>query len=60
MPELDKILEEARSHGFWGHIELDFNDGELVLIRKTETTKLKSRKGANRDDSANPPRRQAT
>jgi hypothetical protein len=50
MSELDKVLEEARTHGFWGHIELDYNDGQLVVIRKTETTKLKTRMGANRDE----------
>jgi hypothetical protein len=47
---LESVLQEANTPGFWGHIELDFNDGELVVIRKTETTKLRTRKGDNRDE----------
>jgi hypothetical protein len=50
MKNLDRVIQEASAVGFWGQVELDFNDGELVVIRKTETTKLKTRKGANRDD----------
>ena len=50
MDKLTKVLQEAQAPGWWGHIELDFADGELTVIRKTETTKLTTRKGAIRDE----------
>jgi hypothetical protein len=56
MKDLTAVLKEASSPGFWGHVELDYNDGELVVIRKTETTKLKTRKGDNRDEPSTHPR----
>jgi hypothetical protein len=56
MKDLTSVLKEASSPGFWGHVELDYNDGELVVIRKTETTKLKTRKGDNRDEPSTHPR----
>jgi hypothetical protein len=52
MKGIDHVLQEAKTPGFWGHIELDFADGELVVIRKTQTTKLKTRTGAKRDEYA--------
>jgi hypothetical protein len=48
LKELQSILEEVKGARFWGSLQLDFNDGELVLIRKSETIKI--RKENNRDD----------
>ena len=43
-----KLAVVAAEH-FWGAIELQFKDGQIATIRKTETTKLISRRGNNRD-----------
>jgi hypothetical protein len=51
MKGLETILAEASTPGFWWHVELDDSDGELTVVRKTETTKLQTRKGYNRDDN---------
>ncbi len=49
MDEVTKLLKEAQAGKFWGNIQLDFQDGELVLIRKTETIKV-TRKEKPRDE----------
>lgn len=48
MEDIAKLLQEVRQTHFWGSIQLDYQDGALVLIRKTET--LKPRKENNRDE----------
>lgn len=35
----EELLEEVQRTRFWGSVQLDFREGELVLIRKTETMK---------------------
>jgi len=40
LSELSRLLEEAKAERLWGSIQLDFQDGELVLIRRTETRKI--------------------
>jgi hypothetical protein len=40
LSELSRLLEEAKDERLWGSIQLDFQDGEPVLIRRTETRKI--------------------
>ncbi len=40
LSELSRLLEEAKAERLWGSIQLDFKDGELVLIRRSETWKV--------------------
>jgi hypothetical protein len=35
------LLDQLRRSRFWGNVQLDFHDGEITLIRKTETFKPK-------------------
>ncbi len=46
---LEKLLADAKQSRFWGHLELDFQDGEIVVIRRSETFKIK-REGDKRDE----------
>jgi hypothetical protein len=41
--DLQKLLKEASEAHLWGTIQLDFQDGQLVLIRHTKTIKVGSR-----------------
>lgn len=36
----EEIILSAKESRFWGSIELSFQDGRIVLIRKTETFKI--------------------
>jgi hypothetical protein len=52
--EVVKMLEKAQKEKLWGNLQIDFHDGEIVLVRKTETTKIitgmeKPRHNANRN-----------
>jgi hypothetical protein len=38
--EIERILREASEARFWGDIQLEYKDGQVILIRKTETIKL--------------------
>ena len=38
---LEKMLNELRASKFWGQVQIDYQNGEAVLIRKTQTYKLK-------------------
>jgi ribosomal protein S1 len=40
MNEVIKMLEKAQKEKLWGNLQIDFHNGEIVLVRKTETTKL--------------------
>ena len=46
---LKKLLQDAEQAHFWGAIELEYKDGQVTTVRKTETTKLISRRGNVRD-----------
>jgi len=48
VPQL--IKDSAEAH-LWGTLQFDFHDGEIVLIRRTET--LKTRKENHRRDRVN-------
>jgi hypothetical protein len=36
---ISQLLHEAEENRLWGSIQFDFQGGELVLVRKTETMK---------------------
>jgi hypothetical protein len=40
MKQLQQMIEAAQRSRLWGQIQLDFQNGALVLIRRTETFKL--------------------
>ena len=44
---VDKYVRDAQRQHFWGNLELAFQDGQLALIRREETIKI--RMGNNRD-----------
>lgn len=52
---IDKYVSEAQQKHLWGSLQLDFQDGNLSLIRKEETIKIRTRTGNNRDDSRTQP-----
>lgn len=37
--EVDELIKKAEQDRLWGCIQIDFQDGNVVLIRKTETIK---------------------
>jgi hypothetical protein len=46
--EIAQLLQDIQKRKFWGVLQLEFQQGELSLIRKTETIKT-TRKGSNRE-----------
>ena len=50
MDKVEKALKDVQVPGYWGSLELDVADGQITVIRKVETTKLTTRRGAIRDD----------
>jgi hypothetical protein len=50
VPELTRALEQSR---FYGSLELKYEDGRLVLIRKTETFKPPMEKPTGNDLTRN-------
>lgn len=45
----EQIIDQARRERFWGDLQIEFKDGEAILVRKTETIKLVKEKRANVD-----------
>jgi hypothetical protein len=39
MKQIFEMLQKAAKEHFWGQIQADFRDGEVVLLRRTETMK---------------------
>jgi hypothetical protein len=37
-----RAIEQAMADGMWGSIEVVLQDGQIMLLRQTETTKLYS------------------
>ena len=40
MNALIAMIEKAQRDKLWGNLQIDFQRGEIVLIRKTETVKV--------------------
>jgi hypothetical protein len=40
MNDIEEILRKAAAPGFWGQVQVDYQDGVPVVVRKTETIKL--------------------
>ena len=46
---VDHYIKEAQQKHLWGFLQIDFQDGEISLIRREETIKIKpNRTGSNR------------
>jgi hypothetical protein len=39
MSQVEKLLREIEQARFWGSLQVDFQNGQVTLIRKTETFK---------------------
>jgi hypothetical protein len=52
MKTIELALQEAAKPGFWGQIQIDYQNGEPVVIRKIETTNLKKAEEETRRHAA--------
>jgi len=43
--EIIAMLEKAQSQSFWGQIQIDFQNGAITIIRRTETIKVTGNNG---------------
>lgn len=34
------VLQQLAKDKFWGNVQLDFKDGQVTVLRKTETVRL--------------------
>jgi hypothetical protein len=50
--DLPVILDQLRRAAFYGSLELKFESGEVVLLKKTETIKPNYRNNRGREDAA--------
>ena len=41
MKQALELLERARQERFWGSVQLDFQNGEITIIKKSETIKIR-------------------
>jgi hypothetical protein len=48
MDQIEKAFSEAGRLGFWGQIQVDYQNGMPVVIRKIETTKIHNNEDNNR------------
>lgn len=48
LKKLEALIDDAARTRMWGTVEIQFNDGEPALIRKSETEKLITRTGEQR------------
>jgi hypothetical protein len=42
MNDIEEILRNAAAPGFWGQVQVDYQDGVPLVVRKTETIKLRN------------------
>jgi len=40
-----EMLQKAASQNFWGQIQIDFQNGAITVVRRTETIKVTSSNG---------------
>ena len=45
--KLTQLLTEVERECFWGNLELTYQDGQLVLVRKSETFKIQPENYSN-------------
>ena len=43
--EIIAMLEKAQSQSFWGQIQIDFQNGAITVVRRTETIKVTGNNG---------------
>jgi hypothetical protein len=51
--KLAQLLSEAEQKRFWGTLELTYQGGQLVLVRKTETFKIHPQENNSHATSSN-------
>jgi hypothetical protein len=51
---IDRYIREAEAAHLWGSIELDFQDGQITLIRRTDTFKPQREQPRHGDSNRNP------
>jgi hypothetical protein len=49
--ELETVLKDFATRRLWGRIEIDFQHGELVVIRRQESIKPKLQEGTTYERS---------
>jgi len=45
--KLTQLLAEVERERFWGSVELNYQEGQLVLVRKSETFKIRPENYSN-------------
>jgi len=50
MDKVQEALKKMLVPGYYGHLEVDVNDGEVAVVRETKTTKFTTRRGNPRND----------
>lgn len=51
MNKVIEILRQLESSRFWGKLEVEMRDGEVTILRKSETLKVENTRMVNtRDD----------
>lgn len=51
--EIARTLRDLTERNFWGNVQIDFQHGQPVLIRVSETRKLQTTKENNQDGYCN-------
>jgi hypothetical protein len=54
--EVLELLKKAQAAKLWGQIEITFRDGEITLVRPTESIRLDGPGGTHQNERANRPR----
>lgn len=44
---IEKYVADIKQRHFWGSLQFDFQDGQLVLVRKQETIKIATENNRN-------------
>ena len=47
--DINTVLQKATEQRLWGQIQLEYQDGRIVLIRKTETFKPETSRETTHD-----------
>ncbi len=55
MKDAVEVLKQIAREKFWGSVQFDFRDGEVTLIRKTETIKVQGKENTRRDQETSQP-----
>jgi len=50
-----EVLAQIAKERFWGNVQFDFQDGEITVIRKTETIKVQGKENNRRGQKNSEP-----